>query len=122
MSGLGKEELKNNVKTNCFFFATKNQKELNQMLSHLKFKDVYSKSARWTDDLVTLVKPEIIICEGKSAFERFIKNKNIFSQMNSENVLYTTYGDIKVIGYKRNFSNISHIEEVATVLKDSLKR
>lgn len=38
MSGLGKEELKSTVKTNCFFFATKNQKELFQMLSHLNQK------------------------------------------------------------------------------------
>lgn len=121
LSGLGKEELKNTVKTNCFFFATKNQKELYKMLSHLKPKDVYSKSAKWTDDLVTLVKPEIIICEGKSAFDRFIENKNIDSKKLSENVFYTKYGDIKVLGYKRNFSNISYIEEVALELKNCLK-
>lgn len=91
------------------------------MLSHLKSKDVYSKSSKWTDDLVTLVQPEIIICEGKSAFDRFIENKNIDSKKLSENVFYTKYGDIKVLGYKRNFSNISYIEEVALELKNCLK-
>jgi hypothetical protein len=121
LSGLGKEELKSTVKTNCFFFATKNQKELYKMLSHLKSKDVYSKSAKWTDDLVSLVKPKIIICEGKSAFERFLENKD-HSSMDCGNVLYSDIKGAKVIGYRRNFSNISYIEEVATVLKDSLKR
>ncbi len=121
LSGLGKEELKKTVKTNCFFFATKNQKELYKMLSHLKTKDVYSKSAKWTDNLMTLVQPEIIICEGKSAFCRFIENKNIISKKRSENVFYTTYGDIKVLGYKRQFSNITHIEEVALESKNCLK-
>jgi len=121
MSGLGKEELKSTVKTNCFFFATKNQKELFQMLSHLKSKKVYNKSAEWTDRLVDLVKPEIIICEGKSAFERFLEKKD-HSRMDCGKVLYSDYKGAKVIGYRRNFSNISHIEEVATVLKDSFKR
>lgn len=117
LSGLGKEELKNTVKTNCFFFATNNQKELYQMLSHLKTKDVYLKSANWTDRLVDLVKPEIIICEGKSAFERFMKNKSNFSTMGPKDVVFTTYSDLKVVGYKRNFSNISNIKEVAAELK-----
>lgn len=120
LSGLGKEELIRTVKTNCFFFATKNQKELFQMLSHLKSKEVYKKSAEWTDCLVDLVKPEIIICEGKSAFDRFIENKKIISDNNSKNVFSATYGDIKVIGYSRMFSNISHIEEVAAELKSYL--
>jgi uracil-DNA glycosylase len=122
LSDLGKEELKNTVKTNCFFFATNNQKELFQMLSHLKSKDVYAKSARWTDQLVDLVQPEIIICEGKSAFNEFIKNKNVYSTMRSDNVLYTTLGNKKVLGYKRNFSNISNIEEVAAELKSCITK
>lgn len=120
LSGLSKEELKGTVKTNCFFFASKNQKELYQMLSHLKSKDVYSKSAKWTDQLVGLIQPEIIICEGKSAFDRFTENKKE-SQMNTKNVFYTTYEGIKILGYKRNFSNIAHIEEVASELKSCMK-
>ena len=122
LSGLGQEELKNTVKTNCFYFATNNQKELYQMLSHLKPKDVYAKSARWTDQLVDLVDPEIIICEGKSAFDEFIKNKGVYSKMRSENVLYTTLGNKKVLGYKRNFSNISNIEQVAKELNSCLNK
>jgi uracil-DNA glycosylase len=121
LSGLGKEELKNTVKINCFFFASKNQKELYQMLSHLESKEVYSKSARWTDQLVDLIQPEIIICEGKSAFDRFIENKDISSTIGTENFWYTTYGNRKVLGYRRNFSNICKIEEVAKELKNCLK-
>ena len=115
-AGLTSEDLKNSVKSNCFFFATKNEKELHQFLSHLKPTKVYNKSEKWIDDLVNLIKPSIIICEGKSAFSRFVKNKNC--EINdSENVLYTKWNDIKIIGYKRNFSNILEINNVAKRLK-----
>lgn len=68
-----------------------------------------------------MIKPEIIICEGKSAFERFLEKKD-HSRMDIGKVLYSDYKGAKVIGYRRNFSNISHIGEVPTVLKDSFKR
>ena len=115
-AGLTSEDLKNSVKSNCFFFATKNEKELHQFLSHLKPTKVYNKSEKWIDDLVNLIKPSIIICEGKSAFSRFVKNKNCEINDN-ENVLYTKWNDIKIIGYKRNFSNILGINNVAKRLK-----
>ena len=116
IAGLTSEDLKNSVKSNCFFFATRNEKELHQFLSHLKPTKVYNKSEKWIDELVNLIKPKIIICEGKSAFSRFVKNKDCEIKDN-ENVLYTEWNDMKIIGYKRNFSNILEMTNVANKLK-----
>lgn len=120
LAGLTIEDLKHSVKSNCFFFATKNEKELHQFLSHLKSSKVYNKSENWIDKLVRLIEPKTIICEGKSAFNRFMKNKDC--EINDDgNVLYSKWNEIEIVGYKRNFSNILEIENVAKKLKDCAK-
>tara|TARA_B100001146_G_scaffold222262_1_gene234332 strand:- start:821 stop:1474 length:654 start_codon:yes stop_codon:yes gene_type:complete len=117
---LTKEDLKNAVKSNCFFFATKNEKELRQFLSHLKPTKVYNKSKKWIDDLVRIVQPKLIICEGKSAFDRFVKNKDCEISIEND-VFFTDWNDIKIVGYKRNFSNILGIDNVAKKIKECVK-
>jgi|TARA_R100000479_G_scaffold130736_1_gene68775 uracil-DNA glycosylase len=116
LAGLTNDDLKNSVKSNCFFFATKNEKELYQFLSHLKPTGVYTKSKKWINILVKIVEPRIIICEGKSAFDRFIKDKDCEIKTH-EKVLFAKWNEIKIIGYKRNFSNIMSINDVAQKLK-----
>ncbi len=117
ISGIGKEELKESVKINCFFFATKNEKELYQLLSHLRDNGVYSKSYKWARQIVELINPEVIICEGKSAFDHFVKLCEVENISDANNVLLAEYGKIKVLGYKRKFSNISNLVDVAEQLK-----
>ncbi|QHI36039.1 hypothetical protein IMCC3317_13920 [Kordia antarctica] len=116
MAELTSDDLKKSVKSNCFFFATTNEKELHQFLSHLKPSKVYTKSEKWIDKLVKLIKPKIIICEGKSAFNQFVKNKDCEIK-DKDNVLFTEWNSLKIIGYKRNFSNILGIKNVANKLK-----
>ncbi|GGG52009.1 hypothetical protein [Bizionia arctica] len=110
------DDLKNSVKSNCFFFATKNEKELLQFLSHLKPTKVYNKSEKWINELVSIIQPEIIICEGKSAFERFTRGKDCEFKI-EKNVLYAKWNNIDIIGYKRNFSNIIDLKKVAEKLE-----
>jgi len=110
-------EIKNTVKSNCFFFATQNEKELYALLSHLKQFNVYNRSKKWINSIVQIISPKIIICEGQSAFYRFIKNKNCFIENNGK-VLYAKHNDIHIIGYKRIYSNIRNINEVAKLLQD----
>ena len=120
LADLKKEDLKNSVKSNCFFFATKNERELDQLLSHLKPTKVYNKSEKWINDLVSIIRPRIIICEGKSAFNRFLKNKECVI-LENEGVLYAEWNEIKIIGYERFFSNIIGINNVANKLKECLE-
>lgn len=113
------EYLKDSVKSNCFFFATTTEKELYQMLSHVKDLSVYKKSEEWSSELVSLVQPEILICEGKSAFDRFVKNKKCrVEKSGSVNIAY--WNNIAIIGYLRIFSFIKDIELVAETIKKVL--
>ncbi|WP_158730422.1 MULTISPECIES: hypothetical protein [unclassified Flavobacterium] len=114
------EYLENSVKTNHFFFATTKETELYKLLSHLKHLKVYSRSKTWVDKIVAIVQPEIIICEGKSSFDRFLKNNECQITVNG-NVSYAKYGEVHIIGYKRRFSDIIDIEKVAKLINEKLK-
>ncbi|MBD5407300.1 MAG: hypothetical protein HDR56_06765 [Treponema sp.] len=66
--------LENACKTNCFFFATKDSADLKKLirLSGKYFgAELVEKSKDWTRRIVRFLEPEIIICEGKLAFEYF---------------------------------------------------
>ena len=66
--------LENACKTNCFFFATKDSADLKKLirLSGKYFgAELVEKSKDWTRRIVRFLDPEIIICEGKQAFEYF---------------------------------------------------
>jgi hypothetical protein len=111
--------LKTSVKTNCFFFATTNENQLYQMLSHVKHLGVYKKSEEWTARLIQIVEPEIIICEGASAFERVVNMKNGVADW-QDGVGYAFVGNQHIIGYKRTYSHIRDIGSVAEKIKDVL--
>lgn len=115
------EYLENSVKTNCFFLATNTEKELYQMLSYLKEYKLYKKSDIWINKLIEIIEPEIIICEGKSAFDRVIKNKDCEKIIN-KHYCYTKYKNIDIIGYRRIRSSIKHINEVANLLKEKVNK
>lgn len=113
------EYLENSVKTNCFFLATNTEKELYQMLSYLKEYKLYKKSDIWINKLIEIIEPEIIICEGKSAFDRVIKNKDCEKIIN-KHYYYAKYNDIEIIGYRRIRSSIKNLKEVAALLKEKV--
>ena len=116
LSGISKIDLKNSVKTNYYFLATKNTSDLNKLLVNLKDYNIDKKSEKWITKLTEIVEPEIIICEGKSIFEKFTKSK----VSENDEVYYFEMDKIKVIGYKRKFSNIVNKEKVAKLLKEKL--
>jgi uracil-DNA glycosylase len=119
LANLSKDDLKACIKSNCYFFATKNESELNKLLSHLKPLEVYTKSRNWINSIVQIVKPQIIICEGKSAFYTFVDDKNCKITDNNS-TLYTCWNNTHIIGYYRTYSNIINIHEVAKLLKEKI--
>lgn len=119
LAGISEKELKNSVKSNYYFLATTNSKDLFSLLSHLKIHNVYGNSKKWINQLIDIVEPEIIICEGKTVFDKLTKDrKTNVSEING--IFYTEFDNIKVIGYKRIFSNILNKKELAKVLKQKL--
>jgi len=91
------------------------------MLSYLKEYKLYKKSDIWINKLIEIIEPEIIICEGKSAFDRVIKNKDCEKIIN-KHYCYAKYNDIEIIGYRRVRSSIKYINEVANLLKEKVKK
>ncbi len=111
--------LADTVKTNCFFLATQNEADLYKMLSKLKEFKLYKKSSDWLNRLIEMVNPEIIICEGKSAFDRVVKNRNCDIIIN-KHYCYAECNGYQIIGYRRLRSSIRDIEEVAKKIKEIL--
>lgn len=116
LAEIKKNYLQNSVKTNYYFLATKNTNDLDRLLNSLKNYNIEKKSEKWINKLTEIIEPDFIICEGKSIFEKLTKTKV------SENdvVYYAEIGKLKVIGYKRKFSNIVNKEKVAELLKEKL--
>lgn len=119
LAGISNFELNNSVKTNYYFLSTSNANDLFCLLSHLKKHKVYNKSKKWINKLIDIIEPEFIICEGKTVFEKLVNDRDAkISEI--DGIFYTEIGKIKVIGYKRIFSNILNKEKVAKLLKDKL--
>jgi hypothetical protein len=116
LANISQIDLKNSVKSNYYFLATKNTNDLSKLLVSLKEYNIEKKSENWIKKLTEIVEPEIIICEGKSIFEKFTKTK----VSENDDVYYVEIGKLKIIGYKRKFSNIINKKKVAELLKEKL--
>lgn len=121
LAGIPKAELNNSVKTNYFFLATTNTSDLFSLLNNLEKYKIHNKSKKWIHKLIDIIEPEIIICEGKTVFDKLTKDRNCKVSEN-RNVYYAEFGKIKVIGYKRIFSNILNKEKVAKIIKEKLSK
>ena len=100
---------------------TENGQSKFSLLNHLKKHKVYYKSKKWINKLIDIIELEFIICEGKTVFDKLTKDRDC-KVSEIDNVYYTEFGKIKVIGYKRIFSNILNKEKVAKVLKEKLSK
>lgn len=117
LAKLSETDLISSVKSNNFFIATTSEDELYRLLSHFKEENIYWKSSIWIHELIRLVNPQIIICEGKSAFHRLVKNETVI-ESSTEFYHYAKWGTKHILGYNRTFSYILNIEEVAEKLKE----
>ena len=82
--------------------------------------DLHAKSFEWINRFIELVKPEIIICEGKWAFETLTKKILNCPENWFEGYGYSSTVEIPhIIGYKRNsFGHILQKELVANKIKE----
>ena len=68
--------LKTSVKSNCYFFATKNIDELHQLKKNLTGiipEDLEEKSRQWNTVLLESIHPSILICEGITVQNKLIE-------------------------------------------------
>jgi hypothetical protein len=120
---LGKIDIfTNTVKTNTFFFATKNAEDLKRLFKKLPedFRvELKRKSAEWTKTIIQYVSPKIILCEGHGAFDYlkgFYGEEMVITQ-NHGYILEATINNIPVIGCQRMGSTIIKKELLVDKLK-----
>lgn len=118
--------LEKSVKTNYFYLSTTNQPDLYVITEFLGRGEnklgerVFAKAREWTNKLIEIVQPKIIICEGKEAYsnvtELFGDRKKL-----EDNCGYTELSDNKliIVGYDRTrgFNNENNKESLANLLK-----
>lgn len=119
LAGISNLDLKNSVKTNYHFLSTNNTSELYSLLRQLKIHNINYNSSLWINKLIDLIQPEFIICEGKTVFEKLLKDKKC-EILNKNKIFYSEFGNIKVIGYERLYSNILEKKKVADFLRQKL--
>ena len=118
--------LENACKTNCFFFATKDSADLKKLIriSGKYFgAELVEKSKDWSRRIVRFLDPEIIICEGKQAFEYF---ENFFRPEveiidNGDDYKFAKLGNSTVLMFSRRVdSRFKDIEAVIEKIADFL--
>ena len=117
-------ELEDSVKTNCYFLATRKQKDLD-ILATMFYEhkiNLHEMSAIWVRKIIEIIEPKIIICEGKSAYGRVTCNvlNCPSSPSDWENGVGYVHAkqNIHVIGYERSWSNIKYKEKVALKIEE----
>ena len=114
-----RELLRGCVKTNLHYPATSSAKELYELLWILNKKisiDMYSKSAEWTKQLIEIINPKNIICEGAFAVRTLAEYYGKKIDWRDGIGFFELGSGAKVIGYKRRFSNILGKEELASAI------
>ena len=111
------------VRTNCIFLATENIQGLNLLQSkrlyQMRFARFYTIFNDWQRRLIEMIEPDIIICEGKQAFERITTAVLNCNTENGNGYLYaTTNSKIHILGYATTHSNIKSKENVAAKIKE----
>lgn len=99
------------VKTNFYHLATKSLSDLNTILNDINYKKEYfKKSAEFSIQLINLLKPKVLILEGKSVFDNIVEQCYGEKVWNSNNYgyLFDKQNNTHIIGYSRgrNFTNI----------------
>ena len=114
-----KESLLRAVKSNLFYTATSNQREMFELFDLLvnKFNvNYYEKSVMWTKRLISLINPRVIICEGKWVVEQLSRYYGVEPIWVREIATFQIANEIRVLGYKRRYSNIRNTEDFSAAV------
>lgn len=116
-------------KTNGFFLTTKKESELYKITDYLGRGEgelgelIFKNMFKWTKELIEIINPKIIICEGNGAFVNLCisLNINLVGYEWSDDCIKIKYGNQIIIGYKRIWSNIKNKSKLALLINESLE-
>ncbi|OAD90897.1 hypothetical protein A7A78_13160 [Aequorivita soesokkakensis] len=109
------------VKTNFHYIITRNETDIKKCFNLVEqngFNNYWLQSYKWTGDLINIIRPKVIICEGKGVFD-VIKDYEDYTDLEWEdNCGFLKREDgIVVLGYSRTFSNIKNKTRLAELIK-----
>lgn len=100
------------VKINHFPFATKDVSDLNKLLEKYDTEHkLYYLSRQFVIETIKIVNPKLIICEGKTAFDRLKSILELDVLEYNEDTYVMKNNEYIVIGYRRHRSHIKNKEE-----------
>lgn len=112
------------LKTNFYYIITNKQSSISRCLKALdpkRFGDFWGNSYHWTERLIRVLKPKVVICEGKSVYNEILAmNQPLLTLNHWENHCgYFEAGPEYpiVIGYSRKFSRILNKEGLAELIR-----
>lgn len=122
------EALSNNfVKTNLYHISTIKESDIDMVFnSNLEISalDFRNKSSKFCVDLINIIKPKIVVFEGKGAYKQIIEqcyeHYNTWNDTLNYGYLLDNVTGIHYIGYSRRFSNINNIENVGLKLNECM--
>jgi hypothetical protein len=96
-------------KTNCYFFATKQTKCLNDLFRALPINlrnRIHEYSKKWTHEIIKTIDPFMIFCEGKIAFEylQSIYGNKFEICSNENNMSEAKYENKIIFSFARRYS------------------
>ncbi len=117
-------------KTNIFFTSTKKQTDIYKITDLLGRNDgelgaeLFNKSYKWTKELIDIIQPKIIICEGRAALVDLCNSLVLdFNEFTWENdCTKKIIKDLIIISYGRNRSSIRNKSELARLIESSLSQ
>lgn len=118
-----KDLLENSVKSNYYYFATTNTKDLYKLRTFLNNNtenEFEEKAEDWTKRLISYIQPEILICEGKTVYDKLLEiypDEMHKKSTKIEHIFKADLNNIKVIGCERNQSSLLNPEGIIKVLK-----
>ena len=96
------------VKTNFYHLATLNRTDLEKVLQDVnRSKEYFSKSAEFSIKLINILKPKVIILEGKTVFDFIVEECYEEKVWNDKDFGYffDQPNQSHILGYNRNISN-----------------
>jgi hypothetical protein len=114
--------LKKVTKTNFYYLITENIKDLETVINDINYGRLYhKKSADFLIQLMDIIKPKIVIFEGKKSFENLVKvcyEKDVWNK-NNFGYFYDVDKAIHLIGYSRsrNYTNQNRYEFVKKLIE-----
>ncbi len=109
------------VKTNFFHLATANMNDLKSVISSVGYWDTYfSRSAYFAIQLINILKPKVVILEGKSVFDYIVTEcyqKKVWND-NNYGYLFDGVNNTHIIGYKRSGFTNKNAESFTNKLKE----